>query len=175
VTDYDQLICSLDEFGLGSWRVSLEPLIRSRFGDRAHGDIGKWRAVIDQLPNIAGASARLDASAVAVAGSPVNPQIRHDLRELLLQLRPWRKGPFNIHGIDIDTEWRSDLKWDRIRHAITPLTDRRILDVGCGNGYFSLRMLGDGAKFVVGIDPTLLKHRTKIILKILRITLPLVV
>ena len=156
MADYDQLIFSLDEFGLGSWRVPLEPLIRSRFADRAHGDIGKWRAVIDQLPIVAAASARLDASAIAVAGPPVNPQNRHDLRELLLQLRPWRKGPFNIHGIDIDTEWRSDLKWDRIRHAITPLTDRRILDVGCGNGYFALRMLGDGAKFVVGIDPTLL-------------------
>lgn len=156
MTDYDQWICSLDEFGLGSWRVPLEPLIRSRFADRAHGDIGKWRAVIDQLPIIAGASARLNTSAVAVAGPPVSPQNRHDLRELLLQLRPWRKGPFNIHGIDIDTEWRSDLKWERIRHAITPLTDRRILDVGCGNGYFALRMLGDGAKFIVGIDPTLL-------------------
>ena len=149
-------MCSLDEFGLGSWRATLEPLLRSRFADRAHGDIGKWRSVIDQLPIIAGTSTRLDASAVSVAGPPVNPQDRRDLEQLLLQLRPWRKGPFNIHGIEIDAEWRSDLKWDRIRHAITPLTDRRVLDVGCGNGYFALRILGDGARMVVGIDPTLL-------------------
>ena len=26
------------------------------------------------------------------------------------------------------------------------------LDIGCGNGYFGLRMLGAGAKLVIGID-----------------------
>jgi tRNA (mo5U34)-methyltransferase len=30
-----------------------------------------------------------------------------------------------------------------------------VLDIGSGNGYFGLRMLGAGAKYVVGIDPTL--------------------
>ena len=154
--NYDKLLDSLDQAGLGSWRASLEPLLRDRFADSAHGDIGKWRVVIDQLPKVTGATTSLNTSAVSVDGSSINRDVRDDLKELLLQLRPWRKGPFNIHGIDIDTEWRSDLKWDRLRNEITPLTDRRILDVGCGNGYYALRMLGDGARFVVGIDPTLL-------------------
>ena len=154
--DYDRLIGGLDNAGLGSWRASLEPLLQDRFADSAHGDIGKWRAVIDRLPKLTDATTRLDTSAVSVDGSAITRRVRDDLKELLLQLRPWRKGPFKIHGIDIDTEWRSDLKWDRLRHEITPPSDRRILDVGCGNGYFALRMLGDGARFVVGIDPTLL-------------------
>ncbi len=89
-------------------------------------------------------------------GPAVNTTLRNEVRDLLLQLKPWRKGPFNIHGIDIDTEWRCDLKWDRLKNEIAPLGRRRILDVGCGNGYYALRMIGGGAQLVVGIDPTLL-------------------
>jgi len=80
----------------------------------------------------------------------------HLTRKSLLQLVPWRKGPFDIAGIRIDAEWRSDLKWYRLGKSISPLKDRRILDVGCGNGYYAMRMRGAGAKLVLGIDPTIL-------------------
>ena len=72
----------------------------------------------------------------------------------LKQLMPWRKGPYHLHGIHIDTEWRSDFKWDRVLPHLAPLKDRTILDVGCGSGYHMWRMVGEGAKMVVGIDPT---------------------
>ena len=154
--DYDRIFDSLDRAGLDSWRASLAPLLRDRFADSAHGDISKWRAVIDKLPDITEATAILNAPAVTAASPSVSPALRDEIRDLLLQLRPWRKGPFIIHGIDIDAEWRSDLKWDRLKNEITPLNRRRILDVGCGNGYYALRMMGEGAQTVVGIDPTLL-------------------
>ena len=73
-----------------------------------------------------------------------------------MQLAPWRKGPFNVGGVHIDAEWRSDLKWQRVAGAIEPLEGRRVLDVGCGNGYYALRMADAGAAAVLGIDPTLL-------------------
>ncbi len=76
------------------------------------------------------------------------------LREALMALHPWRKGPYRLHGVLIDTEWRSDWKWDRLAPHISPLAGRRVLDVGCGNGYHCWRMLGAGAAQVVGIDPT---------------------
>ena len=154
--DYDRILDSLDRAGLDSWRAPLAPLLRDRFADSAHGDISKWRAVIDKLPDITDATAILNAPAVSTASPSVSPALRDKIRDLLLQLRPWRKGPFKIHGIDIDAEWRSDLKWDRLKNEITPLNRRRILDVGCGNGYYALRMMGEGARSVVGIDPTLL-------------------
>jgi len=156
VPGYDKQLDGLDHAGLGSWRAPLEPLLRARFADSAHGDIGKWRTVIDRLPKLTAAMTRFDSAAVTVDGPSIQRHVQDDLRELLLQLSPWRKGPFSIHGVYIDTEWRSDLKWDRVRTEIAPLSGRRILDVGCGNGYFALRMLGDGASFVVGIDPMLL-------------------
>jgi len=93
---------------------------------------------------------------VTVESPSVEPTLRNEVRDLLLQLKPWRKGPFSIHGIDVDSEWRSNLKWDRLENEVAPLADRRVLDVGCGNGYYGFRMTGGGAQLVVGIDPMLL-------------------
>ena len=69
-------------------------------------------------------------------------------------LHPWRKGPYELLGLQIDTEWRSDWKWDRVIPHLQPLNNRLVLDVGCGNGYHCWRMLGSGAKRVIGIDPS---------------------
>lgn len=60
-----------------------------------------------------------------------------------------------MFGVEIDAEWRSDMKWRRLQHSIAPLSGRTVLDVGCGNGYYGWRMLGAGAHRVVGTDPTL--------------------
>lgn len=154
--DCSKLFDDLDRAGLSSWRAPLTPLLRNRFTDSAHGDISKWRAVIDKLPDITGTAAILNSPAVTAEGPAVDTALRNEVRDLLLQLKPWRKGPFNIHGVNVDAEWRSDLKWDRLKNEIAPLSRRRILDVGCGNGYYALRMIGGGAQSVVGIDPTLL-------------------
>jgi tRNA (mo5U34)-methyltransferase len=77
------------------------------------------------------------------------------LAETLMQLHPWRKGPLQLAGCHIDTEWRSDWKWDRLAPHVQ-WQDARVLDIGCGNGYFGWRMLAAGARLVVGVDPTLL-------------------
>jgi tRNA (mo5U34)-methyltransferase len=69
-----------------------------------------------------------------------------------MAFHPWRKGPLVLGGVTIDSEWRSDWKWERVRPHIG-LRDQRILDIGCGNGYFGWRMLAEGARLVVGIDP----------------------
>ena len=80
---------------------------------------------------------------------------RAELRSLLETFIPWRKGPFELFGIHIDTEWRSDWKWERVAPHLSSLQDRLVLDVGCGSGYHLWRMHGAGAKLVIGIDPSL--------------------
>jgi tRNA (mo5U34)-methyltransferase len=77
---------------------------------------------------------------------------RNALDSALRGLIPWRKGPFHLFGVHIDTEWRSDWKWQRVAPHLD-LRGKRVLDVGCGNGYYMWRMLGAGADSVVGIDP----------------------
>jgi len=68
---------------------------------------------------------------------------------------PWRKGPYNFFGINIDCEWRSDWKWNRLKDHISDLKGRTVLDIGCGNGYHCWRQLAAGAHSVMGIDPML--------------------
>jgi tRNA (mo5U34)-methyltransferase len=80
---------------------------------------------------------------------------RQQLDQNLRLFHPWRKGPFRLFGIDIDTEWRSDMKWDRVIPHISSLNDKVVLDIGCGSGYHCWRMEGKGARLVVGIEPTL--------------------
>ena len=125
------------------------------FADRYHGDREKWSAVIAHLPAIQADRVELCRRQItAESANRIDDSILCELESGLLKLHPWRKGPFNLFGVEIDSEWRSDLKWDRIRGQISPLNGRKVLDVGCGNGYYLLRMLGAGAKMAMGIDPT---------------------
>lgn len=115
-----------------------------------HGDFPKWQAAIDALPETETGWHIEDG--MLVAGKPAeDPEA---LAETLKQFIPWRKGPLNVGGVAIATEWRSDWKWNRIAPHVN-LKGRRVLDIGAGNGYFGWRMLADGAAQVVGCDPTL--------------------
>ena len=69
---------------------------------------------------------------------------------------PWRKGPFMINDLVLESEWDGDMKWQRITRHIKPLESKHVLDVGAGNGYFTLRMAIEGAKRALGIEPFLL-------------------
>jgi len=122
----------------------------SKLENSPHGDLPGWLEIIEALDEGNG-YCRLDRAA-PVLGRPAADLPR--LRQRLAGLHPWRKGPLELGGVSIDTEWRSDWKWDRLKPHLD-LRGQRVLDVGCGNGYFGLRMLGSGAQLVVGIDPTM--------------------
>jgi len=115
-----------------------------------HGDLQYWLEAIRTLPE-GDSGADLDRAAPVLCPPVDDPGL---LRKSLFALHPWRKGPLELGGVKIDTEWRSDWKWDRIAPHLN-LEGQQVLDIGCGNGYFGLRMLGVGAKLVVGIDPTM--------------------
>lgn len=154
--DFSALFAMLDAEGLGDWVAPLEPIIAGRFADGAHGNLREWRDALSQLPEFERQAMAVSAGAVATADQDMADADQQTLRSALLRLRPWRKGPFRIGNLDIDAEWRSDRKWDRITSSMTPLEGRLVLDVGCGNGYYAMRMHMAGARAVIGVDPTLL-------------------
>ena len=85
-------------------------------------------------------------------GATSSENIELSLRKLL----PWRKGPFLLNDLVLQSEWLGDLKWERINKKIRPLKNKRVLDIGAGNGYFSIRMALEGANKVLGIEPFML-------------------
>lgn len=119
-----------------------------------HGDLKRWKSGFHALPDNTPSHIHCHSAAIQIGCAEDTNISQHDIKLALQQMHPWRKGPFNIFGVDIDTEWRSDWKWDRLKDAISPLHDRTVLDIGCGSGYHLWRMLGAGCKLALGIDPT---------------------
>ena len=142
---------------LEPWLKLLPEQIEKGLSSERHGNLDRWQQVIESLPYYPPEQRKLNASAIHVSQQkPLSDQQQEQLSQRLKQLMPWRKGPYHIHGVDIDTEWRSDWKWNRLYKKIHSLEGRKVLDVGCGNGYHGWRMLGEGAELVIGIDPSAL-------------------
>jgi len=134
------------------WLATLAPQLEHWQSQGQHGDMSKWLRVLAQLPTIKATDVQLSDT---IRLGPVAPAATQaQLTGLLKQFMPWRKGPFDVFGVNIDTEWRSDWKWQRVLPHIQPLTNRQVLDVGCGSGYHLWRMLEAGAEQVWGIDPS---------------------
>jgi tRNA (mo5U34)-methyltransferase len=151
IIDYAHLERVLQQHGLWEWGHELETIVRKHLADNPHGRTEQWQSTLSNLPLIDHQRVDLNTPAItAITNKAFDTSI---IKKELMTLFPWRKGPFHIHGIDIDTEWRSDLKWDRLLPHITSLDGRRALDVGCGNGYYLWRMLGAGARCAIGVDP----------------------
>jgi tRNA (mo5U34)-methyltransferase len=173
VFNYEQLYRQLEDDGHPDWVRSLRTACQDALHSDRHGLLPTWLELLRQVrapdeptwhvedghvvvPEIQTGSGVFYGRTPSEQSIEPEPKKTPDpLEHLLQQFRPWRKGPFKIGGAAIDTEWRSDLKWNRIANHVE-WRDRRILDVGCGNGYFGWRMLEAGAQSVVGLDPFLL-------------------
>jgi tRNA (mo5U34)-methyltransferase len=152
--NYDQLLDALKDSPLAGWTEQLSAQIATGLCEKRYGDLGGWKKSLAKLPNVKTSQVSLTDEVRIGQSSDCDETTRAEIRSVLQELIPWRKGPYFVHDIHIDTEWRSDWKWDRVLPHLAPLKDRLILDVGCGNGYHCWRMLGAGAKRVIGIDPS---------------------
>ncbi|HAB25778.1 MAG: tRNA 5-methoxyuridine(34)/uridine 5-oxyacetic acid(34) synthase CmoB [Pantoea sp.] len=137
---------------LASWLEVLPAQIAAWQKENLHGLFRNWEKSVEHLPLLQ--PQRLDLlHSVSAERDDLSDRQRQGIEKLLRNLMPWRKGPYSLYGTDIDTEWRSDWKWQRVAPHISSLAGRTVLDVGCGSGYHMWRMVGAGAQLVVGIDP----------------------
>jgi len=153
--DYSKFFEYIADNKLGKHTTLLQQRIDNAFIQNS--DTARWQNAIDNFPLIIPSKVELSQSIINI-GVPddCSETDRNRLKKMLMELHPWRKGPYNLFGNFIDTEWRSDLKWERLKNHISPLNGKKVLDVGSGNGYHCWRMLGEGARNVIGIDPFLL-------------------
>tara|TARA_B100000809_G_scaffold51589_1_gene46839 strand:+ start:98 stop:1066 length:969 start_codon:yes stop_codon:yes gene_type:complete len=140
---------------LDHWLNTLPAQLSHWHDNNLHGDYKHWQKTLDALPLVDASVTKDIVNTVKVGelGDLDQGQFKR-LENLMKKFKPWRKGPYHIHGLHIDTEWRSDFKWDRLAEHIGDLSGKYVLDIGCGSGYHLWRMRGAGAEFVVGIDPT---------------------
>ena len=138
---------------LSHWLETLPAQIGAWQRDQ-HGLFKQWANAVEFLPEIQPWKLDLLHSVTAESETPLSEGQLKRIDTLMRNLMPWRKGPFSLYGVNIDTEWRSDWKWERVLPHLSDLSGRTILDVGCGSGYHLWRMIGAGAHLAVGIDPT---------------------
>jgi tRNA (mo5U34)-methyltransferase len=155
--DYQPLIQALLDAKADAWADILPQQLEDALSQNRHGTLSQWQTLIADMPVLPTSHRLLDADTVQIGkADDLSAESQKLLEAQLKTLLPWRKGPYDLFGINIDTEWRSDWKWNRLKDHITPLQQRLVLDIGCGNGYHCWRMLGAGARMVVGVDPLLL-------------------
>lgn len=147
--DLDALQARLAGSPLQDWSADLPAQIDAKLAI-GHGDLPRWYAAVEALPPLH--AGQIDLLHAFSLDGQRDDSARDALETALRGLIPWRKGPFRLFGVHVDTEWRSDWKWQRVAPHLN-LAGKRVLDVGCGNGYYMWRMLGAGADTVVGIDP----------------------
>jgi len=114
-------------------------------------NIAPLREALQQLPTIESA-VELGNTVKVTTNETVDIA---ELERVARLMMPWRKGPFDLFGLFIDTEWRSDLKYNFLRPYFN-LSGKKVADIGCNNGYYMFRFLEDTPAKVVGFDPSAL-------------------
>ena len=140
------------------WTTLLNSLDLDPYGQVKDKRIENWKKIISNLPLINTTKVDL-VDGITVQGK-WDSKDKQRTEEDLMQLVPWRKGPFTIQDIFIDAEWQSNMKWERVLDLNIELKGKNILDVGSGNGYYGFRMLGKGAEFVICLEPNV-SHLTQ--------------
>jgi tRNA (mo5U34)-methyltransferase len=90
---------------------------------------------------------------VTVNISSLNESEAIQIKETALLMKPWRKGPFQINDLFIDSEWQSQIKYNLLEPHFD-LKDKIVGDIGCNNGYYLFRMLAHTPKKLIGFDPS---------------------
>ncbi|MBI5556175.1 MAG: tRNA 5-methoxyuridine(34)/uridine 5-oxyacetic acid(34) synthase CmoB [Deltaproteobacteria bacterium] len=113
-----------------------------------------YRLPFESVRHLRATSLDLTGDVVRIGGPEDITEEEHQrVLQVLRGFMPWRKGPFQVFGIDIDAEWRSNRKWDRLLPVLPDLHGKIIADIGCNNGYYMFRMAHYQPAAVIGFEP----------------------
>jgi tRNA (mo5U34)-methyltransferase len=90
---------------------------------------------------------------IKINSQNISKEEKEKVYQFCLNLKPWRKGLFEVFGTFIDTEWKSFIKYNLLEKHFN-LEGRDVADIGCNNGYYMFRMLKQKPKSLVGFDPS---------------------
>jgi tRNA (mo5U34)-methyltransferase len=113
-----------------------------------------WQEVISNFSGLDIKKKSFDVVDGVVHAGEKGSANQEELNKLLKSLIPWRKGPWNFAGIDVDAEWRSNIKYTELAQIVPLVKDKLVFDIGGGNGYYGFCLRHDGAGTVVNFDPS---------------------
>jgi len=134
--------------------VNLEEIRQERQKWMTWKNIAPLRQALDTLEKIETECCFTDTVTIR-STEDLDDTSKKKIEDVAKQMMPWRKGPFDICGLFIDTEWQSFLKYNLLEPHFN-LKDKRVADIGCNNGYYMFRMLSQEPKQIVGFDPSAL-------------------
>jgi tRNA (mo5U34)-methyltransferase len=152
----ERLVKNSHTLKIDQWYNEFKELVRDKriFLNHAKGNYLKFKTVLEALPDIRPSFIDLESRVITIGDASDLTKAEHSLFvDKLEQLCPWRKGPFNLFGILIDSEWQSWMKWERLIPQISNLKGRKILDIGSSNGYYLFKMAGCNPLMVLGVEP----------------------
>ena len=132
----------------------VEKTLIPRHQDLLHRRYDLFRNACESTQGIRATHVSFDTKTVEIGRKEeLNLAQQEAISKALQTFIPWKKGPFSVFGTEIDAEWRSDLKWDRLKPFIPSLENRIVADIGCHNGYYMFRMLEQNPWMVLGFEP----------------------
>ncbi|ADV45660.1 tRNA 5-methoxyuridine(34)/uridine 5-oxyacetic acid(34) synthase CmoB [Nitratifractor salsuginis] len=138
--------------------MDLEALRRERRSWLRWKNIAPLQEAIQALPEPEVERVLWDAEAVTAELDPgYDARFGRQIEETARLLMPWRKGPFRLGNLFIDSEWRSQIKYGLLEPYLD-LRDKVVGDIGCNNGYYLFRMMEQVPARLVGFDPSALYY-----------------
>ena len=130
--------------------VSVEAIRKERESWLQWKNIAPLRKMLETLPQV---EAQVELGDVVRIEADVSEEVRRQVKETAWAMRPWRKGPFEVLGTYIDSEWKSFIKYNLLE-PFMDLEGKDVADIGCNNGYYMFRMLSQRPKSLMGFDPS---------------------
>ena len=133
--------------------TNLEALRRERRRRLGWKNIAPLQEAIDALVEPKVLSVELGDAVTAHLDPEYERRHGAEIEAVARLLMPWRKGPFRLGALFIDSEWRSQLKYNLLEPYFD-LRGKRVGDIGCNNGYYLFRMQAQQPAKLVGFDPS---------------------
>lgn len=152
----ERLLEKIHDFKMDHYYRDFQTVIKEKrlFLENAKGNFLKFKNILENISDHNPSRQDFKGRAITIGDkSDISEKEQRILNTQLEQLCPWRKGPYNIFGIDIDSEWQSWMKWERLESHIGNLKGRRILDIGSSNGYYMFKMAAGNPLMVLGVEP----------------------
>ena len=130
----------------------LPDVLRHRVARFNNPNVLRFQDAVAKIDALQLAAHSGELGSMITMGTGVDTPTHQALTDGLMGLCPWRKGPFSCFGVTIDTEWQSQLKWDRLGDMDPLIRGKTVLDVGSNSGYYLFRMLAHSPRLALGID-----------------------